>query len=324
MARTKTPEPEIVDASPDLALVKSDGATVLGFLQPASLIAFFKRAGELERHAESLLSRAKAIQAPTNGEEDATVVRSMQAIKIAKAEAVEHWSARGVFFQLHKRLIAAEQRTTAMEDEAIEQLQRLHNTWTAEAKRQAQLEADVARRKAEAEARATREAELARLEAEAVKAEEGTVNLSEREERFVLFVSSGTAPDKAAEGAGFKDAWKSAARLMSLPKIQQAIKAKQDAIAIRRQAEAVKEQPLAVNMDPVVADVVKVGSDRTLKSAEIFDPEAFKQAVIEGKMGIPLDTLMTNQTVLNGYARSLGTLINAWPGVRLKTTTTTI
>jgi len=76
-------------------------------------------------------------------------------------------------------------------------------------------------------------------------AEAQSVELSSREAEFVAqYVTNGGRAEAAARGAGYKDAFKQAARLLTQTKIIEAIKRRQEAEAIRQQADALKALPL--------------------------------------------------------------------------------
>jgi hypothetical protein len=174
------------------------------------------------------------------------------------------------------------------------------------------------RQEAERKAREEREAELARMEAEALAKEEASTDLSDREEAFVTRYMAIKDPERAAAFAGYKNPFQAATRLMSLPKVQTAIRERQEAIALRQQATARAAQPIEVEVEEVKANVSRGGGgyERTTWTAEVLDEPAFIRAVIEGKSGIPLDVLTVNQTVLNSYARSLQSRLDLWKGVR--------
>jgi hypothetical protein len=184
------------------------------------------------------------------------------------------------------------------------------------------------RQEAERNARIEREREQAELEQKAIEAEEASPTLSEREEAFVNSqIALGLGPTDAARRAGFKNPEQAAERLMKLAKIREALDAKKRAAAIREQAAAKKEQPVDVQFEeerPNITRATPGGFDRTSHSGEVLDERLFVEAVIGGRHGIPADVLMVNQAKLNEYARSMQELINRWPGVRHKKTTTTV
>ena len=136
-------------------------------------------------------------------------------------------------------------------------------------------------------------------------------------------MANGGRGEQAAYNAGYKDAFKRAAQLLAQPKIVDAIKVRQEAEAIRQEAAARATLPLETR-EIVVESKADTTGDRGTRSAKVVDEAALIAAVISGKHGIPLDVLCINQPKLNGYARSLGELVNLWPGVRLQTKTTIV
>jgi hypothetical protein len=142
--------------------------------------------------------------------------------------------------------------------------------------------------------------------------------LSEREVSFVSAVVNDALPwQEAAAKAGYKDPETHGRRLMRTEKIAVAIKALHEANELRRQRAAVKAEPLAVSVVEVKANVTKAAGtqERTTRSLEVFDVEAWRVGVLTG--AIPSDTMQPSPAVLNAYARSLGPLVNRWAGCRL-------
>jgi len=128
----------------------------------------------------------------------------------------------------------------------------------------------------------------------------------------------------AAVLAGYKDSLKSAARLMSLGKITSAINGLKDAEAIRRQAVAVSQEPAIPFVNaPVRPNIQKASGarERTTWSADITDLQALHEAALRGE--VPPDVLMVDVARVNRYATELRELINTWPGVQARKTTTT-
>ena len=329
MAKTQTRKAEVLPAeSPDLALVQTDGQAVGAFL--ANIVPFFRKAGELERQAKDMLLAAQRITAPATSDEDAQIQVFVRSTTASRKQVEEHWSICQVFSGLHRKLTAGRGRATQPLEEAASVAQRLHNRYAEEQQRKARAEEDRQRREAEERARVAREAELADLERQALAAEADRDDLSEREQdfvqRMVAFPTAGG--ERCAAGAGYKDGFKAASRLLSTPKILEAIKARQQAIAIREQAAAVKEQPVEVEVERVRPDVQKVGSDRTTWAGEVVDLERFRAAALDPvertKYGIPADVLTVDGPKLNEYARSLHEQMDRWPGVRAKRTTRTV
>lgn len=329
MAKTATRKAEVLPAeSPDLALVQTESQVVGAFM--VGLVPFFRTAAALERQAKDMLVAAKALSAPVNSDQDAQLQVFVRSTTASRKQVEEHWNICQVFSGLHRKLTAGRARATAPLEEAASLAQGHHNRYVEAQQRQARAEEDRQRRDAEERARIAREAEVADLERQALAAEESSADLSEREQdfvyRMVAFPSAGA--EGCAKGAGYKDGVKSAARLMSLPKIQQAIEAQQQAIRIREHAVAVKDMPIQVEVERVRPDVQKVGSDRTTWACDIYDPDAFLAAVLDTgtrlRLGIPADVVEPAQKALNELARSLHEQLDRWPGVRAKRSTRTV
>ena len=332
MAKSKAMIGEVLDkgvgVSEDEQLATTAGAAIREFLK--GVAGFFTTAQALERDARMTLTKAKDLKAPTSGDEDAKVQDLVREANLQKRTIEDHWKITSVVHVFHKRLVAARTRGTDCADEAATIGNLLHSTYKEAEVRRAREEEDRLRREAEEKARQARQRELDDLERAAVKAEESSPHLSDREEVFVgLFLGD---PDRggdqrfagnaqgAAAAVGFKDGIAAAARLMSSPKIQKAIKARQDADALRRQAEAKKAMPVEVEHQAVTPDVQR-GGDRTTWTGEIRDGQAFIDAVFEGRHGIPRDVLRIDEVKLNEYARSMHELMDRWPGVRAKKNT---
>lgn len=312
--------------NPDLALVDQDRGSLQEFL--TGLTRFFGRARVLELKAKATLTTARTLQPPKSGDEDAHVQTFIRTANAGRKEVEEHWSITTVVHGLHRKLTAARARATTPYEDAATIAQGLHNRYAEEAKRKAREEEDRLRREAEARARQDRERELEQLEQQALDAEAATDGLSEREDTFVAEYHRTHDGYRAASQAGYAQPRSQAERLLANPKILRALQAFKERDATRRQAEAIRTAPVRVETPVVKPDLVKAGSDREHKAAEIFDADAFLAAVVDpttrAKLGIPVDTIAPNAVKLNEYARSLGELINRWPGVRLKKTTKTI
>lgn len=335
MAKKATARPpadiEVLDpatpVSAEQQLVTQDSDVVRSFM--GNLGKFFAGAVEIKHQANDILAAAKLRKPPTTLDEDVAVQTELRTAKALGKRNDDYWSITTVLSRLHKATVAGRQSATNLTDEAATILQNHHNTYVREADRKANEERDRLRREEEAKEQARRDEEQRQLEAEAVKREELAVDLSERESVFVTgYVTSGNG-EQSAKIARFADPFKSAARLLSLPKIQAAIKARRDAQAIRDQAAAKREEPLFVPAPVVQRQVAKAAGavDRTTYSAEVFDRDAFLAAALDPRtrlaLGIPTSTVMESQTALNEEARSLKEVINRWPGVRLVKKTTT-
>ena len=320
---TKAKPVEIVETeSPEVALALTDGGIISGFI--GNLKQFFRDAREMETRAKDTLARAKALKPPTNGAEDAAIADLVRGANADRKVIDEHWTITSRVHQFHKRLVAARERGGAALDEAAQIGNRLHATYVENERRRAAEEEARLRREAEARARAEQDRQAAELEAAALKAENASPELSKREAEFLAFYTGeGRYQNNAAlsaQAAGYRDPHAAGARLLATVKIQKAINAIENAAILRRQAEAVKSQPVIVE-DVEVKPDVQAGGDRTTYSCEIVDPAAFRDAVFEGRHGIPRDTLVPDQKTLNELARNMREQINRWPGVRLKKNT---
>jgi hypothetical protein len=320
--------PEVLDpvTSEEVNLTTQVGAAINGFVLHA--LDFFKGAKAIEvtalaTHAEMLL-----LQTPTTAAEDEALQLKIKGANRGKTDAEEYWKAiTSVVFQFHRRLTGRRDRAVKAYEAASTHGNVLHNRYTAEAKRKADLENDRLRVEAEKVAAADRQKELDKLEADALKLEAASTDLSEREQTFVTSVLDGYPPIKAATRAGFTKPDAASARLMDSKKIEKAIDAGRAARAIRQQATAVKEMPLDLgNVETVQPDIVRAAgaSDRTRYSAEFTDEAAFIDAVFAGRHGIPRDVLEINKTKVNQYARDMEELISKWPGCRAVKTTRVI
>lgn len=310
---------DVAPENPEAIAVQLDANSMTAFF--GGLKAFLTRAQSLEATAKGTLATAKTLVMPQDGGQDAAIQTFVRRAKEDRKAVEDHWQITSLIHRFHKRLVSARTRATDPLDQAEAIGNNLHNRYRAEAERKAREE--ERRREAEAQAEAQREREkvLAEYEAEALRKESESGDLSEREEQFVRLVASGVNSAKqAAITVGYRDA-NMGAKLLDKPKIAAAIQAIVDAVALRKQAEAVKAMPLVIEQDTSVSADVVDGGDRTTKTAELLDPQAFIEAVLSQKYGIPLDVLEVSQARLNAHARSLGELINRWPGVKLKKTT---
>ena len=122
-----------------------------------------------------------------------------------------------------------------------------------------------------------------------------------------------------ARYAGYRDAAVQAPKLIASSKIISAIAGKREAEELRKQATATAQKALdPVHIEEVRADLGRAGTDVKTKSAKITDAVAFRKAVLAGNLGIPIDTLVPDQTRLNQCARVFGKLINSWPGIEFE------
>src|SRR3990167_6249594 len=316
----------LIQAIPELVPTRAESMTIREFI--ASLTPFFQTARTREVAAKAPLQRARASATPAHADADALIQVEIRQSSTDKKIVEDHWKITSTLFNFQRRLVTARKRATDALDEAATIWQRQHNTFTEAERRKAQAEQDRLRREAEARAQAERTAELARLEQQALDAEAASADLSERELRFVAFYLVCGSAESAARSAGYKDAINVGARLISTPKILAAIDARRQAIALRDQQTTVKDAPLDVQVPTVAPNIAKVGTDRTTKSAEVYDPEAFMAAVLDPRtrmaVGIPATCATFDQVELNRQARDLGDLISRWPGCRLVKKTTTV
>jgi len=317
---------EILPAvSDDEKFVVQAGTGVMAFLK--SVAGFFLAASTMEANAKTTLSVALALAPPKTPDEDERIQRFVKDTNDQKKIVEEHWKVTTVISGFHRRMTAARARATDPLERAAGIGNQLHQRFKEDAERAAKIEQDRIRREAEEQAARDRQAELDRLEADAVAAEEKSPKLSEREQAFVDFYCDRQSmaydnAQRAATMAGFKgkNLVAISGRLLSLEKIRVAIEAKTKAREIRLQAAAQAAAPVQANV-PTIAPAVQRASgtsERTYYSAELLDEKALIDAVCEGRLGIPRDVLRVHQPTLNGYAKSMGDLIQRWPGVKLK------
>lgn len=318
-------EPEVLEAeSQDQALIATDGNVIATFMR--NMGAFFKQAAIIERDAKALLAKARTLNPPTNGTEDLAIQVFIRQVNTEKKSAEAHWGICQAFSSVHRKLTAARGRTTSLQEEAAAIAQRLHNAYADQERRRAAEEQERRRREEEAKAREARDRELAAQEQRALDLEAASDELSERERRFVDYITGPYQdPQRAAQQAGYKDP-NIGFRLLQTAKIEAAIEAIKEAKRVREQAQALRQQPIDVRVDEEKPDIQRAGGgfDRSTHAAEVLDLAVFRAAVINGGHGIPWDVLTVDQTKLNEYARSLQERINAWPGVRHKKTTKTV
>lgn len=313
----------LLAAVPELLQTRDDSMTIREWI--VSLIPFFEKARALEVAAKARLASARTLTLPTNGEQDSAIQVFIRNASAENKIVEDHWKITALLHNFQRRLVTARKRATDALEEAAGMAQRLHNQYDDMEHRRVEEENRRRQREADEQARRDREAELARLEQQALDAEAASAELGFREQKFVDYIT-GPYPDpqRAAFHAGYKDA-SYHARLLQMPKIVAAIKAKREAIALRQQAEAKKAAPVVpADVHQEKPDVGRAGSDRTFKSGDIFNERLFVEAVIGGQHAIPADCLMPNPVKVNEYARSMGELINRWPGCRLKKRTTTV
>lgn len=309
----------------DEQFVTQAGQGVLAFLR--SLSGFFTVANAMESNSKATFAVAQALAAPKTPDEDERIQRFVKDTNDQRKTVEEHWKVTTIISGFHRRMTAARARATDPLERAATIGNQLHQRFRDDADRAARIEQDRVSREAEEKAQRERQDALDRMEAEAVRAEESSPKLSEREQQFVDIYTDRASMgydngQKAATMVGFKKGIADAARLLSLPKIQQAIEFKTRARALREQKEAVASKPVAVDVPIVEAAVHRASgtSERTYYAGELLSEQALIDAICEGRLGIPRDLLSVKPAKLNEYANSMKDLINRWPGVRLKKT----
>ena len=301
--------------SEELSLVRSVTTDLQNFV--VNLAAFARNVTALEERASNLSEQAKRLPEKISEKSDEKAQDLVRVARIGKREIPDTWIILKKIQGLVKAMIAKRKIAEEAFEFAIKTGEAHHFTWVDAEKRRIAKEAEAERVAAEERARKARDQELAELERQAVAAEEASDGLSEREQLFVGIMADGGSPEMAARNAGYKGHKEQAKRLMLLSKITSAIEAKLEARRLRREADAVQYAPLDVEVPDAEEEDLREG--RRTRSAEVLDEAALIDAVIAGKHGIPKDVLMANPVALNEQARSLGKLIDRWPGVRLKT-----
>jgi len=319
--KKKVIDAEVLPA--EVALVQQEHALVLPWFD--NLANWWRSNKAMVAVAKDRLEQSRQRKAPVTEAEDLALQEDLLADRNALKLAEEHAEPfTGAFFRIHRRLTQARAEVTKPLEQSAGILQGLHNTYTAEQRRLAREMEERAIRKAEEEARQRQQEELAELERRAVEREEASADLSDRERKFVEQMAKTGNAQQAAVLAGYKDSLKSAARLMSLGKITSAINGLKDAEAIRRQAVAVSQEPAIPFVNaPVRPNIQKASGarERTTWSADITDLQALHEAALRGE--VPPDVLMVDVARVNRYATELRELINTWPGVQARKTTTT-
>lgn len=320
-AANRPDQMEVIDVGEQLQLseqltTREIGEAVIAFLR--GLVPFFKTAKELETKARGTLDAAKALKAkpPKNGADDEVLQRFIVNAREQYKGVTAHWDITTKISKFHKTLTAARGRATGMLEEAGAIATELHNTYVRNAEREAELENQRREEQARKDQQAIRDKELADAEAAALAEEAKSEKLSLREGMFLeKYLQTGNAL-QAARYAGFRDAAAQAPKLLASSKIIDAIAGKREAEEIRKKKEQIAAAPLPpVHVEEVKADLGQAGTDVKTRSAKITDEAAFRRAVIAGNLGIPVDTLVADQTRLNQCARDFGKLINSWPGI---------
>lgn len=220
---------------------------------------------------------------------------------------------------LKTNLLTLKRQDLAPVEEAIAVAEKLSLAY--ESAENARIQAETERNRIAAEEKAAKEraAELERMEREALKAEAGSPDLSSRETVFVHhFVQWGDAT-KSAAAAGFKDAEKRGTLLLTMPKIQRAILARQKAVAIREQATAKREEPLDVETKAVESQLGKAAGVSTRWNYSCnpdVDLTKLAPAVVAGD--IDYDAIEQDLVFLNREAvRLKDSFEKVYPGCKL-------
>lgn len=320
------PDVEVLPAAltEEINLATQAGDVIRPFF--AKVEAFIRAGHVLETMAQRKLDTANKLAAPTTDAEDEQIQTFAKSCTTDKKEIQAHWqSITSLLHGLHKRFVARRERGVTLLESAYDRANKLHQDYAAEKRRKEEAEQRRRDELAREEARQRQQAELDALEAEALAAESAAEDLSDREREFCrLIVERAADPLLAAKQAGYRDPNVIALRLLRQPKIEKALEGLRVAKASREQAAAVQQAPLDVRYErvqtsgPATAPGLR---DVTRRKALITDEQALIAAVIAGQHGIPARILRVDQTALNDEARSLGELINRWPGCKLDTNT---
>ena len=323
-AKLQVVEPDVVGEYEHLELVRGlqDGITT--FFKGAG--EFFKGALVLREEAQLMLARAEALTVPTDDASDKIVQRVVIDSTKGRKANTEHWEPiTKTFHKVHKVLTGG--RSEAEKDfvRAASIGNRHHSDYVAEQERKARLEQQRLDRLAREAAQRERNEENRRLEEERLKLEADSPNLSDREQCFVTAYDKYSDTIRAERASGYKAGY--GAKLLDREKIQTALELLAKKREVARQQERVKTAPVIPKATPVVrpsfGHVVGAGS-RKQRGANVYDEAALIEAVLaqaanppgEGEPIIPTDILTIKAPKVNEYARSLGRVINEWPGVR--------
>ena len=315
MAKKNVKAGEIVGEGEELVLARSVSTELQTFV--GNLQVFVAEVRALEDRAVGLELSAGRLPETVTKKSAAKAQELVSNARAGKRDIPDTWTILKRVQALVKAMIAKRKIAELAFDSAIKVGQSHYFAWADAEKRRIAEEQETVRLAAEATARKEREKELAAIEQAALDAEAGTAELSERELSFVEYVVGGQTAVQAAAAVGYANPAARAKKLIATAKIRKAIDAKREAASIREEAAVVKSTPLDIEETATEETDLKEG--RRNRSAELLDEDALRSAVIEGKYGIPQDVLMVNPVALNSYARDMGSLINRWPGVRLKT-----
>lgn len=306
--------PPVPGTDIDTSVLTGLGLDLVRFFT-VQLPTFFVGAKRLEEEALEAERFANTLTI-SNQDEHQAALEFIKSQKQAKRGDDTYWDITVKFHTVHSRMTQRRGITTGARERAIRKAESTATYWTRQEEARVRAENERLQREADEKARLEQEAKAAEIEREALARDEASTDLSPREQTFVALVVGGQTPGRAAKISGFKDA-AYGDRLMAMPKIQQAIEAKQQAAHLRQQADAVRSRP--VEPAPIERVQVNVGkvkglSTRLTKTCVVFDVAKWRQAVKAGD--IPIGTAVPDQSVLNGYAKAMGKKINAWPGCR--------
>ena len=323
-AKLQVVEPDVVGQYEHLELVRSLQDSITMFFRGAGV--FFKGASVLREEAKLMLVRAEALTVPTDDASDKIVQRVVIDSTKGRKANTEHWEPiTKTFHKVHKVLTGGRGEAEKDFASAASIGNRHHSDYVSEQERKARIEQQRLDRKAREDAQRERDEETRRLEEERLTLEADSPTLSEREQRFVNAYDFHGDTVRAERQAGYKAGY--GAKLLDREKIQTALELLVKTREVARQQEVVKTAPVIPKATAVVrstvSHVVGAGS-RKQRGAKIYDEAALIEAILgqaanppgEGEPVIPTDVLTIKPPKVNEYARSLGRVINEWPGVR--------
>lgn len=318
----------------ETGLAPTQGVEAISFLTNLAKFVTGHRTNIMK--ASSRLAAAKLLKPPTTDEEDAAIEAFIVTARKDHKETGKFYGVKAIFHGLHKSIIGLEKLGADPYESAAAIAQTLHNDYKRARDRRLEEERRAKQAEEDRIAEVRRQQELAELEEQAIKLEDSLEELSDRERVFVQKCHELQNTERAVLAAGYKVAKDDKGltdpaavraigeRLMARQKIKDAVWALREAATVRAQQAAQAQAPLESRRVAIPTRTVpKVGSDRVTKSAEIDPVDEMKliAAVIAGT--VPADVLMVNRPKLNEYARTMGVLINRWPGVRFVEDTTT-
>ena len=323
-AKLQVVEPDVVGQYEHLELVRGLQGGITEFFKGAGV--FFKGALVLREDAKLMLARAEALTVPTDDASDKIVQRVVIDSTKGRKANTEHWEPiTKTFHKVHKVLTGG--RSEAEKDfvKSASIGNRHHSDYVAEQERKARIEQQRLDRLAREAAQRERDEETRRLEEERLNLEADSPNLSDREQRFVTAYDRHGDTIRAEREAGYKAGYGD--KLLEREKITTALELLVKTREVARQQEVVKSAPIIPKASPVVRPSfghVTGASSRKQRGAEIYDEAALIEAILtqaanppaEGEPVIPTDILTIKAPKVNEYARSLGSVINQWPGVR--------